>query len=154
MTEVSTFQKQGLHKLVLSQPKSSLLWGNAPKSFFDEFRSTILVGNGKVSDAGKKRMMEAVKAKGVLIVRCNKYYKHGDLPNVVPHVPAVCSEVPKNVFEHCRAKGILFFSAISLSGVGTDLRWSPAWPLAVNAFVFVMMHGRIYHALQISRGAS
>ena len=154
MTDVSTLQKQGLHKLVLSQPKSSLLWGNAPKSFFDGFRCTILVGNGKVSDAGKKRMMEAVKAKGVLIVRCNKYYKHGGLPNVVPHVLAVCSEVSKHVFKHCLANGILFFSAIGLSGVGTDLRWSPTWPLAVNAFAFVMMHGRIYHALQISRGAS
>ena len=109
MTDVSTLQKQGLHKLVLSQPKSSLLWGNAPKSFFDGFRSTILVGNGKVSDAGKKRTMEAVKAKGVLIVRCNKYYKHGDSPNVVPHVLAVCSEVSKHVFKHCLAKGILVF---------------------------------------------
>ena len=109
MTDVSTLQKQGLHKLVLSQPKFSLLWGNAPNSFFDGFRCTILVGSGKVSDAGKKRMMEAVKAKGVLIVRCNKYDKHGDSPNVVPHVLAVCSEVSKHVFKHCLAKGILVF---------------------------------------------
>ena len=107
MTDVSTLQKQGLRKLVLSQPKFSLLRGCAPKSFFDGFRSTILVGNGKVSDAGKKRTMEAVKAKGVLNVHCNNYYTHGDLPNVAPHALAVCSEVPIRIFEHCRAKGIL-----------------------------------------------